>query len=41
MTNIVDTIRYEIKNWWWFLVIGLLSLATGIAIFLHGPSKDT
>jgi uncharacterized membrane protein HdeD (DUF308 family) len=33
MSTIVDTIRSEIKNWWWFLVMGLLSLATGIAIF--------
>jgi uncharacterized membrane protein HdeD (DUF308 family) len=32
MSTIVNTIRNEIKNWWWFLVVGLVSLAAGIAI---------
>lgn len=33
MSTIVDTIRYEIKNWWWFLVIGLFSIAASVTIF--------
>ena len=32
MTTVANTIRYGIKKWWWFLVIGLLSLVAGIAI---------
>lgn len=33
MSTIVNTIRNEIKNWWWFLVIGIMSLIAGAAIF--------
>ena len=32
MTTVANTISYGIKNWWWFLVMGLLSLVGGIAI---------
>jgi hypothetical protein len=32
MSTVVNTIRNEIKNWWWFLIMGLMSLAAGIAI---------
>ena len=33
MSTYLDTVRYEVKNWWWFLIIGALSVAAGIAIF--------
>jgi len=33
MSNIVDNIRYDVKNWWWYIIIGLLFIATGIAIY--------
>src|SRR6476620_4895896 len=32
MSTIKQTIHTGLKNWWWFLVIGILSLITGIAI---------
>lgn len=32
MTTLTDTIHTTLKNWWWFLVIGILSLITGFAI---------
>jgi len=38
MTTFSDTIRNELKQWWWFLVIGILSLITGIAI-LSKPAE--
>jgi uncharacterized membrane protein HdeD (DUF308 family) len=31
--NTLETIRYDVKNWWWFLITGLLFIATGIAIY--------
>jgi short repeat uncharacterized protein DUF308 len=33
MNNTLDAIRYDVKNWWWFLINGLLFLATGIVIY--------
>jgi uncharacterized membrane protein HdeD (DUF308 family) len=33
MTTVVNTIRNGIKNWWWFLIMGFMSLVAGIAIF--------
>ena len=33
MSNLIEDIKYSVKNWWWFLVSGLLFIATGIAIF--------
>ena len=33
MSTAVNTIGNGIKNWWWFLIMGLISLAAGIAIF--------
>jgi uncharacterized membrane protein HdeD (DUF308 family) len=33
MSSILNTVRNDIKNWWWFLIIGLLSVAAGVAIF--------
>jgi len=33
MSTVVNTIKSGVKNWWWFLIIGLMSLAAGIAIF--------
>ena len=32
MSTVVNTISNGIKNWWWFLIMGLMSLAAGIAI---------
>ena len=32
MSTVVNTIRNTIKNWGWFLIMGLMSLAAGIAI---------
>lgn len=33
MSTIVDSIRSGVKNWWWFLISGILFIAVGIAIF--------
>jgi uncharacterized membrane protein HdeD (DUF308 family) len=33
MNNTLNAIRYDIKNWWWFLITGLLYIATGIIIY--------
>ena len=33
MSNILENIRYDVKNWWWFLIMGLLFIATGIVIY--------
>ena len=33
MENVLENLRYDVKNWWWYLVSGLLFIATGIAIF--------
>ena len=33
MSNVIEDIRYNVKNWWWFLVSGLLFIAAGIAVF--------
>ena len=33
MSTLLETVGSSIKNWWWFLVKGLLLIATGIAIF--------
>jgi Uncharacterized conserved protein len=33
MSSFLDTIRYDIKNWWWFLIMGALCLVAGVAIF--------
>ena len=33
MNNVIENIRYDVKNWWWFLITGLLFIATGIAIY--------
>jgi len=33
MNNVLENIRYDVKNWWWFLITGLLFIATGIAIY--------
>lgn len=33
MSTVVNTIGNGIKNWWWFLIMGLMSLVAGIAIF--------
>lgn len=33
MSNLIEDIQYNVKNWWWHLVSGLLFIATGIVIF--------
>lgn len=33
MSTILESISADIKNWWWFIVKGLLLIITGIAIF--------
>ena len=33
MSTLLENVGSSIKNWWWFLVKGLLLIATGIAIF--------
>ena len=33
MSTVFETVGNSIKNWWWFLVKGLLLIAAGIAIF--------
>ena len=32
MTTVVKTITQGVRNWWWFLVIGILSVLAGTAI---------
>ena len=32
MSSYTDAIRYEVKNWWWFLLMGALTVVAGIAI---------
>ena len=39
MTTFTDTIRDGLKQWWWFLVIGILGLITGITI-LSKPAES-
>jgi uncharacterized membrane protein HdeD (DUF308 family) len=39
MTTLTDTIREGLKQWWWFLVIGILGIITGIAI-LSKPAES-
>ena len=33
MSNILENIRYDVKNWWWFLIMGILFIATGVIIY--------
>src|SRR4051794_7069907 len=33
MNNVLENIRYDVKNWWWFLVTGLFFIAAGVAIY--------
>jgi len=33
MSTLLETVGSSIKNWWWFLVKGLLLIAAGVAIF--------
>lgn len=35
MGTLLETVGSSIKHWWWFLVKGLLLIATGIVIFVH------
>ena len=33
MNNVLENIRYDAKNWWLFLITGLLSIVAGVFIF--------
>jgi uncharacterized membrane protein HdeD (DUF308 family) len=33
MNTILDTVTDDVKNWWWFIIKGLLFFIAGIAIF--------
>jgi uncharacterized membrane protein HdeD (DUF308 family) len=33
MSNVLENIRYDVKHWWWFLITGILFIATGVIIF--------
>ena len=33
MNALSDTIRSSVKNWWWFIIKGLLLIIAGVAIF--------
>jgi uncharacterized membrane protein HdeD (DUF308 family) len=33
MSTLFDTIASTVKNWWWFIIKGLLFLVAGIAVF--------
>jgi uncharacterized membrane protein HdeD (DUF308 family) len=35
MSNVFETIRSDIKSWWWFLITGIIFIAGGIAIYLR------
>jgi uncharacterized membrane protein HdeD (DUF308 family) len=35
MSTVLETIRSDIKNWWWFLITGLIFIAAGIAIYFR------
>src|SRR5262249_37877516 len=38
MSTVLENLRYDVKNWWWFLITGILFIATGIVIFA-GPTE--
>ena len=33
MSSVLETVRSDVKNWWWYLIIGILFIIAGIAIF--------
>jgi uncharacterized membrane protein HdeD (DUF308 family) len=33
MNTLADTVRTGVKNWWWFIIKGLLLIITGMVIF--------
>jgi uncharacterized membrane protein HdeD (DUF308 family) len=33
MSTIIDSVSEDVRNWWWFLIKGLLFIVAGIAIF--------
>jgi uncharacterized membrane protein HdeD (DUF308 family) len=33
MSTIIDAVSDDVKNWWWFVIKGLLFIVAGIAIF--------
>src|SRR5579859_2160919 len=33
MSNVFESIRADVKNWWWYLVIGVIFIIVGIAIY--------
>jgi uncharacterized membrane protein HdeD (DUF308 family) len=35
MNTLADTLSSGIKNWWWFIIKGLLLITAGVAIFVR------
>ncbi|GGB01984.1 HdeD family acid-resistance protein [Puia dinghuensis] len=33
MSSVLETIRSDVKNWWWYLIIGIIFIIGGITIF--------
>jgi len=33
MSNVLEAIRSDVKNWWWYLVTGIIFIVAGIAIY--------
>jgi len=33
MSNVLETIRSDVKNWWWYLITGIIFIIAGIAIY--------
>jgi uncharacterized membrane protein HdeD (DUF308 family) len=33
MSSVLENVYYDVKNWWWFVLSGLLFVAAGVAIY--------
>jgi uncharacterized membrane protein HdeD (DUF308 family) len=33
MSSVLETIRSDVKNWWWFLITGILFIIAGVVIY--------
>jgi len=38
MNNVLEDIRYDVKNWWWFLVTGLFFRQQAL-LFVQSPRR--